>query len=101
MKIVIWEDDDGYKRRYLLREIDPDHLAPSIGIPEDPPDLDRLDWDALKKDLHNLLVDRGLIEWDDVLAAQNGVTTSLVSVFKRPLIGLYRQRAITEEQNGN
>ncbi len=89
MKIVMWTDDRGYKHRSLLRDSDPDELAPK-GIPQDPPDLDELDWEGLKKDLHNALVERGLATWEDVLAQQNGVTSAIKQVFKRPMVYLYR-----------
>lgn len=89
MKTVLWIDDKGYKHRSMIRDNDPDSLAPS-GIPCDPPDLNRLDWEELKRQLHNMLVEKGLATWEDVQQSQNGVTTSVVSIFKRPLIGLFR-----------
>ena len=89
MKTVIHEGASGQKRAYLLRDSDPDHLAPS-GIPLGPPDLDRLDWDALVTELQNLLVDRGLFTWKDVQLSQNGVSASIVTVFKRAIITLYK-----------
>ena len=92
MKVVIWVDEDGYKHRAMLRDADDDELAPTAGIPlEAPPDLRHLNWEGLARDLHNLLVERGLVTWDDVVAAQNGVTSAIVTVFKRPIIALYRQ----------
>jgi len=88
MKVVIHEEN-GIKRAYLLRDSDPDHLAPS-GIPLGPPDLTRLNWDGLVRDLQNLLVEKGLFTWNDVQKAQNGVTSSIVTVFKRAIIALYK-----------
>ena len=96
MRTVIHEDERGNKRAYLLRDSDPDHLAPS-GIPLGPPDLNRLDWDGLVRDLQNLLVKKGLFTWDDVQRAQNGVTSSIVTVMKRPIIGLFKTE---EKPNG-
>jgi hypothetical protein len=92
MKEVIWTDKDGYKHRSLLRDTDPDHLA-SSGIPLDPPQIDRLDWENLKRELHNALVERGLSSWQDVLEQQTGLTSSIISVFKRPVVDLYKQKA--------
>jgi hypothetical protein len=99
MRLVIWMDDEGYKRRSLVRDNDPDSLAPA-GVPCDPPDLDRLDWDELKRQLHNILVDRGLSTWEEVMVSQNGVTSSIVSVMKGPIIGLYRTQFV-EDDNDN
>lgn len=90
MKTIIWVDADGYKHRSLLRDKDPDHLAKTAGIPADPPDLELLDWEGIKRDLNNVLVDRGLVSWSDVQAAQTGLSSAIVSVIKRRLIYLYR-----------
>lgn len=89
MKIVMWTDKDGYNHRSLLRDNDPDDMAPS-GVPLDPPSLDRLDWEWLKKQLHNALVDQGLHDMNDVNQKGNGITTAIMAVFKRPLVGLYK-----------
>ena len=92
MKIVQWTDDLGYQHRSLLRDSDPDHLAPQ-GIPQDPPDLSHLDWGELKRALHNELVDRGLTTWADVQRSQDGVTAAVAKVLKRPIVGLYKLEA--------
>jgi len=90
MKIVVYEDNAGYKHRALLRDTDPDHAAPTIGIPQDPPDLDRIDWEEVKRKLHNRLVERELITWLDVQRSQNGVTSSILDVLRREVVMLYR-----------
>jgi len=99
MKTVEWVDDDGFKHRSLLRDSDPDHLAPA-GIPADPPDLTRLDWEGLVRELHNTLAERGLSSWQDVLEHQNGITSSIISVFKRPIVGLYKQQNTAAKRGG-
>lgn len=98
-KLVIWTDADGYKHRSFLRDSDPDHIAPA-GIPDDPPPLDRLDWEAIKRDLHNLLLDRGLINWQDVQDSGNGVSSAVVTVLKRHVVGLYRTIEQERKQPG-
>lgn len=90
MKEVSWIDKDGYIRKSLLRDKDPEHLAPS-GVPLDPPDIDRLNWEDLKRQLHNALSDKGLRTWQDVMSQGNGITNAIVSVFKKPIVELYRQ----------
>lgn len=92
MKQVLWTDEKGYQHRSLLRDSDPDHLAPQ-GIPQDPPDLSHLDWEELKRALHNELVDRGLSTWSDVQRSQDGVSAAVTKIFKRPLVGLYKLEA--------
>jgi len=99
MKVVEWEDKDGYRHRSMLRDNDPDRLA-SSGIPLDPPDIDRLDWDKIKRDLHNSLVEGGLSTWQDVQNSQTGLVSSILSVLKRPLIDLYKQQNIAAKAGG-
>jgi hypothetical protein len=91
MKNVVWTDGDGYKHVSRLRDRDPDHMAPE-GIPLDPPDLSQLDWQEIQRELHNLLVDKELFTWKDVQRSQNGVSSSILSVMKRPIVALYRNR---------
>lgn len=89
MKIVTHEGENGIVRAYLLRDTDPDHNAP-MGIPLGPPDLLRLDWDGLVRELQSLLVKKGLFTWNDVQKSQNGVSSSILTVFKGPVIRLYK-----------
>jgi hypothetical protein len=88
MRRVIWTDNDGWKHCSVIRDSDPDEIAPS-GIPHDPPDLSRLDWEGIQKELHNILVDKGLCNWEQVVASQNGVTASILSVMKSKVLKLY------------
>lgn len=92
MKFISWTDEKGYRRRSLLRDTDPDHLAPQ-GIPADVPDLIHLDWDEIQRELHNALVDAELFTWADVQRAQNGVTSAVTRVFKKRLVTLYKLEA--------
>ena len=41
MKLVTFEDGNGYKHKSLIRDNDTD---PSIGLLQSPPDIDQLDW---------------------------------------------------------
>ena len=99
MKVVEWTDGDGYCHRSLIRDNDPDRLA-SSGIPLDPPDIDRLDWDGIKRDLHNTLVRGGLSTWQDVQNSQTGLVSSIVSVMKGRLINLYKQQNTAAKAGG-
>jgi len=92
LKTVEWEEG-GYLRRALVRDTDPVQMAyGGEGLPIGPPDLEQLDWDAIKRDLHNTLVERGLNSWGDVQRSQNGITSAVVSVLRRRIIRLYRQQ---------
>ena len=91
MRRVIWQDEMGYMRASILRDDDPDDMA-RAGIPVETINLDDLDWDWLKRELHNTLVQSGLFTWDDVQRKQNGVTSAIQRVFKRSVVNLYRRR---------
>lgn len=95
VKIVVWTDENGWKHRSLLRDDDPEYLAPA-GIPRDPPDIQRLDWEEIKRLIHNELIERELETWKDVEASQNGLTSSILAVLKRQLVGLYRAAPPTD-----
>lgn len=89
MRHVIFEDEKGYLHRSLIRDDDPDDMAP-MGLIEDPPLLDELDWDEIKKQIHNGLVERGLFTRADVRKAQNGVTSVVTAAIRRNLILMFR-----------
>lgn len=90
MKIVIWEDRDGYKHGSLLRDTDSSENS-SIGIPLNPPDVRKI-FDECAKEVHNALVDRNLFTWDDVQLSQDGVTSVINSIIKRKFIECYREQ---------
>jgi len=93
MRLVTWTDEDGYRHQSLLRDNDPDTDA-LYGIPQDPPDLHALDWEGIIREMHNLLLDRGLITWRDVQASHNGVTAVIQTVLKRKMVELYRSQEV-------
>ena len=90
MRLVEWKDSDGYMRRRWVKDDDPDTLGIS-GIPEESPD-DILDWDNIRRNLHNQLMARGLYSFQDVQRSQNGVTAAIRSAVVKPLLALYRQQ---------
>jgi hypothetical protein len=61
-----------------------------------PPDLRSLDWQTIVKELHNLLVERGLITWRDVQISQNGVNAVITTVLKKKIIDLYKLQEVKE-----
>ena len=91
MRLVNWTDENGYKRRSLVRDNDPDTEAES-GIRKDIPSLNELDWEDMKRTLHNYLFDNGVFTRDDVTRLQNSVTNAITATFRRQIINLYRRQ---------
>jgi len=95
MRTVDYVDDSGYQRRALLRDDDPDSVAPQ-GIQLGPPPIDELDWEAIKRDLHNRLFRAGLFSWRDV-QEKRGLRGAILASMKGPLVYLYREVEHMEE----
>lgn len=89
MRLVEWTDRRGWRHHAWIRDDDPDEAAP-YGVPRDPPDVEQLEWEEIKRDLHHALLDRGLISWQDVQRQQNAVTSALRAVLLKRIIALYR-----------
>jgi hypothetical protein len=89
MRTITWTDKHGYKHRSLVRDDDPDEMAEQ-GILQDPPNLEELDWEGIKLDLHNALVERGLYSWRNV-QERRGLRGAILSAMKRRLVYLYRE----------
>ena len=88
MKLVHWTDNSGLKHRSLVRDSDPDSAAVN-GIPLDPPNLDRMDWDGLKRELHNALLDHNVRTWLEY--QQNPIIMNIITgAVKRQLVALFR-----------
>ena len=97
MKLVEWTDGSGYKRRALIRDDDAIDVAiDGNGLSQDPPDINLLDWDNIRRELHNELVRRGLITYEDVMRQQTGVTASVKRAVTQRLLELYKQEAKNE-----
>ncbi len=91
MRVITWEDRNGYKRASLVRNSDPDSMGPQ-GVPLEPPDLADLDWDGVGKDIHNALVSQGLFTWEDVQRKQGPLLSIATRAVKRRLVVLFRQQ---------
>lgn len=91
MRMVEWTDKKGYRRRSWVRDEDADGAA-RHGIRHDPPDVRRLDWEGIKRDLHNALLDRGLLDWTALQRAPQGsLTGAILAVMRVRLISLFRE----------
>lgn len=89
MRTISWTDKNGYKHRSIIRDSDPDDMA-SQGLLQDPPSLEEIDWEGVKRDLHNALVERELYSWRDV-QEKRGLRGAILSSMKRRLVQLYRE----------
>ena len=88
-------DADGYMHQYLVTDSTPDEEIEK-GLPCDPPDVRQLDWNEIARELHNLLLRRGLVTLDDVNAQQNAVGNTILSVIRPRVIALYKQKQMME-----
>ena len=89
MKRVEWTDEKGWKRARLVQD---EILQPvDEGVPLEPPDIERMDWNGIKRDLHNELFVRGLIDWQAVQQSRDGLTAAILAAIRRPLQNLYRE----------
>ena len=89
MKKVIYEDENGFKNVSLIRDSDPDTMAPS-GIPCGPPDIRDLDWDEIWREINNLLVDRGFTNLQSLNIG--GLDSSIITPIKRRLLNAYKNK---------
>lgn len=89
LKKVIVEDKHGYLHAYLLRDGDPDSMAEQ-GVPLEPPDINRIPWEEVKRDLHNMLVKSNLFSHKDVQRKQNAISSLTRTLLKRRIVMLYR-----------
>ena len=90
MRVVKWTDDKGYMRARSIPDSAPDEMA-MLGIPEESPDVNQLDWEMVKRTLHNQLMARHLITKGDVDRSQVGVTAAVRAALVKPLLALYRE----------
>lgn len=88
MRPVVYTDGKGYMRRVLVLDSDKDDMA-EYGMPAGPPDIERLDWNQIKREINNALVTHGLNTWMDVQRSTVGMNAPM-SIIKRHMIMLYK-----------
>ncbi len=99
MKRIQWQDERGWKHVSLIPDNAPD--TPSMqkaGIRQDPPDVSGIDWETVKRELHNGLIEAGLVTWQDVQRQGNSIAGIVMRVIRKPIIELYRAQDKTQEQ---
>jgi hypothetical protein len=90
LKAVLWIDDNGHKRRSLIKNDDEPEMA-RYGIPSDPPDIRSIDMEAVYREIEALQYEHGLFDWRS--ANQNqGAIQACINVFKRKFLELYRDK---------
>ena len=95
-KPIIYEDGNGWKKRSLVKDTDGENEGP-YGIPLGPPDIRRLDWDLILKQINNALVEQGLFTWSDVQHSSSGLQIAC-TFLKRELVALYRQEEAEQDE---
>lgn len=88
MKLVTYEDTNGYKHKSLIRNGDSD---PSIGLLQSPPNLDLLDWRIIRITLHNLLLEKGILTMSDAQNKNQEFNQCVLVAVGKPLMRLYQQ----------
>lgn len=95
MKRLIFVDNDGFVRCSLVRDEDSeDH--PEIGIPLDPPPIEKVICENAVE-VRNELVRQGILSYKDILENQNVVSVTLQNVLRRKVVEAYK----LEESNQN
>ena len=90
MRQVTFTDKFGFKKVSLIRDTDSDDLAPQ-GVPIGPPDLDLVDWEEVKRDLNNMLVDKGILTYQDIIRQNTAVSTCVKASLTSKIVILYKQ----------
>lgn len=90
MRYVFFKDKSGKTRRTLVRDEDGDEMA-EFGLPAGPPDVDAIDWEMIKVQINNALVDAGA--YDLMSMQRSGVLETIGNVVKRHVQSLYRDES--------
>ena len=96
MKTVIYEDQQGFKRRSLVKDSDESEQG-EYGIPSGPPDVRLLDWEEIARDVNNALVHMEAFTYVDLQGSPEAVQAA-TNVLKRALISLYKQEEKAAKQ---
>jgi len=96
MKTVSYIDNNGYNRVRTIRQSVPNKEA-FRGIPSEPPDLSVIDWEEVRKELHNLLLARGLISLENVNHSKI-LQNSITSVLQPKIVALYLEQNKQEKE---
>jgi len=87
MKSIIYEGSDGKLHRSLIKNDDPDNLAPE-GLPLDPPMIEDI-LESAKIELHNELVKKELIDTQSLNLKKGALESAVNRVITRKIIMRY------------
>lgn len=90
MRAVRYEDEDGFMHQSFIKEDMPLSEA-HMGIPHEPPDITRLDWQEIQKEINNLLLERDLITLKDVSNQRGALENTIKAIIIPKLIQLYKE----------
>lgn len=90
MRLVQYITEDGWKYQSWITE---EMLVSEAekGIPYDSPDTNRLPWEDISRELHNLLLDRGLITLKDVDDNPGMLGNTINKIIQPRLVELYKE----------
>lgn len=90
MRLIRYTTEDGWKWQSWITE---DMVASEAekGIPHDAPDTSRLPWGDIERELHNLLLERGLITLKDVNDNAGMLNNTILKVIQPRLVALYKE----------
>lgn len=89
MKAVVYKDKHGYLRRVLIRDDDGLDMA-EYGLPAGPPDVEEIDWEAVKLTINNILVQGEVFNYADLQSKR--MLDSVAAVVKKQVANLYREK---------
>ena len=90
MKVIKY-DSDGWLKQSIIKNNMSEKDA-ERGLPLNPPDIRELDWEEIKRELNNLMIERGLIALKD-LNQRNGyqlLVSAVQSVITKKIVQLYK-----------
>lgn len=96
MKRVTFTDNDGKVCVVLLRDED-DPNFPEVGIPVEPPPIERVVRDAAME-VQNEFVKRGMLTWRDVVVTQDGVSSVLRDTLRKKIIEAYKFKELEDNE---
>lgn len=100
MRLVRYENEDGFLRQGFIKENMPASDADK-GIEYNPPDLNRIDWDAVKREINNDLIKVDLITLKDVAKVNSPLSNIILSAIRPKLIQLYKEQSGYKKNHNN
>lgn len=94
MKRLFYTDSDGFLRCSLVRD---DDVDPKIGIPVDPPPIERIICENAIE-VRNELVRLGILSYKDISNNNSVVSTTLQNILRRKIVEAYKLEELN--QNG-